>query len=267
MFKIILKGYRMLFAKRVFRKMNTRLFQLGLSGLGVMNYENDKVSGERYVIRNLLHQLIKSSHPVFFDVGANVGEFSTALSASFPLATTHAFEPHPENFRMLEGSIDPKRVKCHNIALGSATGPAKLFDRSSVNGSEHASLHEAVISDIHKEDATVVETQVFMLDDIAENEEIEFIDFLKIDTEGHELFVLQGASRLLETGRIGCIQFEFNEMNTVSRVFFSDFRKILMDYDLFRLLPKGLLPLNDSPLRTELFAFQNILVIKKRNIG
>jgi hypothetical protein len=35
------------------------------------------------------------------------------------------------------------------------------------------------------------------------------IDFLKIDTEGHELDVLQGSEKMLSEGRIKCIQFEY----------------------------------------------------------
>jgi hypothetical protein len=112
----------------------------------------------------------------------------------------------------------------------------------------------------------VVSTEIVIetLDDIAKREGIEFIDFLKIDTEGHELAALQGASTLLENGRIGCIHFEFNEMNVVSRVFFRDFRKILHQYKLFRLLPNGMLPVGSGPLGSEIFAFQNIVALPKR---
>lgn len=264
MFDFILRIHRFLFARRAFRSFNTRLFRLGLSGLGVMNYENDKVSGERYMVRHLLHKLVKTPRPVFFDVGANVGTFSAAISDSFPGAIIYAFEPHPGNFKLLQAQTDPGIVKCHCVAVGASEGAAKLFDRSGCNGSEHATLHEAVISTLHKEEVTVIETQVRTLDEFARHEKIEYIDFLKIDTEGHELFVLQGALRLIDEGKIGCIQFEFNEMNTISRVFFSDFRRILRNYDLYRLLPSGLLPLGNSPLRTEIFAFQNIVALPKK---
>jgi len=101
------------------------------------------------------------------------------------------------------------------------------------------------------------------LDDIAAKEGVEYIDFLKIDTEGHELAVLSGASRLLREHRIGYIQFEFNALHVYSRAFFRDFRNILSDYELYRLLPKGLLPLGTSVTSTEIFGFQNILAAPK----
>ena len=87
------------------------------------------------------------------------------------------------------------------------------------------------------------------------------IDYLKIDTEGNELAVLEGAARLLAESRVGYIHFEFNEMNVVSRVFLRDFRKLLPSHRLYRLLPRGLLPLGERIVATEIFAFQNILAV------
>ena len=108
-----------------------------------------------------------------------------------------------------------------------------------------------------------VEVSMDTMDNFTKKEGITYIDFLKIDTEGSELAVLQGASKLLENKSIGCIHFEFNEMNVISRTFFRDFRKLLHDYDLYRLLPKGLLPLDDSILFTEIFVYQNIIALPK----
>ena len=259
MLKIILKLYRLVFARPIFKAFNTKLFRLSLSGLGILNYENVRVSGERNFIKRILPQYIKSDEPIFFDVGANIGSYSLELVNFFPKAFVHSFEPHPSNFlRLKEGAIS-SHIKCHNIAVGATCGKASLYDRADHDGSSHASLHKEVISDIHKIGVVATEVVVDTLDEISKKEGIDFIDFLKVDTEGHEFAVLQGASSLLENGRIGCIHFEFNEMNIVSRVFFLDFRKLLRNYKLYRLLPNGLLPLGDLPLETELFAYQNIV--------
>jgi hypothetical protein len=75
--------------------------------------------------------------------------------------------------------------------------------------------------------------------------------------------VLHGAEGLLKTGRIKIIQFEFNEMNLVSRVFMRDFVELLQDYKFFRLLPSGMLSLSYTPLTSELFAYQNIIAISR----
>ncbi len=53
-------------------------------------------------------------------------------------------------------------------------------------------------------------------------------------------------------------------MNLESRSFMNDFREVLFNYNLYRILPGGLLPLKDSrPLLNEIFAYQNIVAIRK----
>jgi hypothetical protein len=47
---------------------------------------------------------------------------------------------------------------------------------------------------------------------------INFINFLKIDTEGHEWFVFEGAERMLSEDRIGVIQFELNVPQVWSKI-------------------------------------------------
>ena len=117
-----------------------------------------------------------------------------------------------------------------------------LYDHADNSGSSHASLYEATITEFHDRSAVKTSVPVETLDDVAMREGITYIHFLKIDTEGHELAVLSGATRLLRENRIGHIQFEFNALHVFSRVFFRDLRTILSNYNLYRLLPKGLLP-------------------------
>lgn len=60
------------------------------------------------------------------------------------------------------------------------------------------------------------------------------------------------------------IHFEFNETNIISHVFFRDFWQQLPGYDFYRMLPSGLIHLKRySPLLCEIFAYQNIVAIRK----
>lgn len=260
--------YRALFARVFFRKLNTALFRLSLHGLGVLNFENSSISGERYFLTRVLPKLVSQRRPVFLDVGANVGDFCVLLVTQFPNAVVHAFEPHPRNYvRLVAQNFPVERVKCHHCGLGKVSSTAILYDRADYDGSSHASLHESVISEIHGQLVVSVEVRIDTLDAVVRQEGLDYIDYLKIDTEGHELAVLEGAAELLLSNKIGCIQFEFNEMNVASRVFLRDFRKALAGYKLFRLLPNGMLPLCDSPLETELFAYQNIVAIRRTDLS
>jgi FkbM family methyltransferase len=255
---LILRLYRSIFARPRFYKLNYAVFRLGLGGLGIRNWENDNVTGEKYLVTKVLPKRITRADPVIFDVGANLGVMTSLLLEHFPGATIHAFEPHPKNLARLREKLSSPRVVLHDVALGEARGAMSLFDRADSDGSFHASLFEDVITEIHRQGAVSHAVRMETLDDAAAEVGVTYIDFLKIDVEGGELAVLKGASRLLRDKRIGCIQFEFNEMNVISRTFFRDFRKVLPDHELFRMLPKGLLPVNDLPLQSELFGFQNI---------
>ena len=254
--------YRRLFAHRVFRGFNSTLHALALHGLGVMNWQDDAISGERYLIREYLPRVLSQAHPVFFDVGANTGAFTSGLLARFPGARVYAFEPQAQNFaRLVNAGHPPDLVRHENIALGREQGLITLYDRADHEGSAHASVFEDVIADIHRQAVTATEVRVDTLDNVAAEYGVEHIDYLKIDTEGNELAVLEGAGRLLAASRIGYIHFEFNEMNVVSRVFLRDFRKLLPGHRLHRLLPRGLLPLAKRSVATEIFAYQNILAV------
>lgn len=263
---VIFNLYRKLFSRRRFYRFNLTLFHLGLRGMGVLNHENDTISGERHFIHKILPGLLRRERPVFFDIGAHKGAYTALLSDRFPDALIHAFEPHPLSYDILKGKFSGGRVSAHAIALGETCGKRLLYDRADQAASSHASFYGAVISRLHGQNVSAFEVAVETLDHFAEKEGIKRIDFVKIDTEGNELSVLRGASKLLERGDIGCVQFEFNEMNVVSRVFFRDIKEILRGYELFRLLPKDLLPLGEHPLTTELFAYQNIIAIP-RNPG
>ena len=262
--RIVSALHRAIFARPSFQKLNSRLFYLALHGLGVLNYQNASISGERYLLSKWLPRAISGPNPVFFDVGANDGQYCEMLLEHFPTAFVHAFEPHPKSYSTLVGKAFPaNRAKCHNIAIGASKGFLPLYDHADNVGSSHASLYEATITEFHEHSAVATTVPVETLDELAMREGVTYINFLKIDTEGHELAVLSGASRLLRENRIGYIQFEFNALHVFSRVFFRDFRNILSNYDLYRLLPKGLLTLDANITMTEIFAFQNILAVSK----
>lgn len=260
---LIVKLYRFLFVRQKFIKLNKFLFHISLNGLGVLNCANVKISGEWHLVKKILPKILNRNGSIFFDVGANIGNFTLTLLENFPNANIYAIEPHPKNYDHLKKKVANNKVKTYNVAMGESCSRLKLYDRADYDGSAHATLHKEVITEIHKQKVVSFDVDVETLDNFTEREGIKYIDFLKVDTEGNELSVLQGASKLIDDERIKCIYFEFNEMNIVSRVYFRDFQKILTNFEFYRLLPDGLLKLGDSPLETELFAFQNILALHK----
>ena len=260
MLQIIINCYVFLFARSRFSKFNTLLYRLSLSGLGVLNFRDSAVSGERAFLR----QYLGNEKGVVVDVGANQGNYTKEAVHINPGLKVYAFEPHPITFSVMTGNLAGYRnVALINKGLSSTRGVLTLYDYPNQDGSAHASLFEDVITEIHGSGVAVAhEVELITLDEFVASEQIAEISLLKIDVEGNELEVLRGAINTLSQDKIKAIHFEFNEMNVVSRSFFRDFWRLLRKYTFYRLLPNEMLKIsNYNPLNCEIFAYQNIVAI------
>jgi len=260
---ILLDTYRFFFARRFFLKLNRLVYHCGLRGLGILNYESDWVSGERRFLRD---HVPRDQEFVVFDVGANVGSYSRAVLEINAKATVFAFEPHPETYRQLKETARKLKFEALNLALGDSEGTISLFDYADSDGSAHASVFREVIETLHGSKSAAHRVELSTVDVVAKRLGVETIDLLKIDTEGNELRVLLGAGGFLARGAVRAIQFEFNEMNVSSRSYFRDFWDMLPNFDLFRMLPDGLVKLERyDPVTCEIFAYQNIVALLRVN--
>lgn len=129
-----------------------------------------------------------------FDVGANIGQSAAKFRRRFPKASIHCFEPSAGSARRIRARR-LGNVKVHEIALGSSAGTGAL-----VRGHDPAIFHIADEGD----ETIAIDT----IDAFCETHRIDRIDFLKIDTEGHDLEVLRGAAAMLGAWRIMAVQVE-----------------------------------------------------------
>jgi FkbM family methyltransferase len=258
----VLTIYAYIFSRKLFFKWNYFLFHVGLRGMGVLNYTNFIVSGEKFLINFLKKNY---SLDLVMDVGANDGDY-TAFYMDYS-TQIYCFEPHPNTSRKLtERFKGNDKIKVIPKGLSNTQTKTVIYDYAQDNGSSHASLYAEVITDIHNSKMVEVRIELDTLNSVAQELSIEHINLLKIDTEGNEYKCLLGASDLLDNGRVDVIHFEFNEMNVYSGVFMKDFVELLPNYNLYRLLPSGFLPItykSHRPLRYEVFAFQNIVAFRK----
>jgi len=250
--------YAILFGRPLFEKINKGLFYLASRGLGIRNYTSSRISGEKYICDKYIP---KSGKPIIFDVGANKGNWSKSVFVNNPNCIIHAFEPNKANAKELNEIAD--KVKVNFIAIGDKIGTMDIHDYKGNVGSEHASLLNGVIENIHQKTSESHTIDVTTLDDYCIKNDIKNIDFIKIDTEGYEYQILLGAKNTLEKTKF--LQFEFNEMNVISRIFFRDFFKLLsQNFTLYRILPNGLIKIEKySSWHCEQFTFQNILAVNK----
>jgi FkbM family methyltransferase len=142
-------------------------------------------------------------NPVVVDVGANMGTYALRLAAiAGPGGRVHAFEPQRVICNMLAGSVALNgltNVICHNVALGDREGEVALpqFDYSqplnfgSVEfGPEQTEkLHQARGHDPAQEEFV----PLMPLDRWG----LQRLDLIKIDAEGMEVQILDGAAETL----------------------------------------------------------------------
>lgn len=230
---------------------------------GILKYWDLEVSGEKYVLEQVLNKYLPQEKSIIFDVGANVGDYSKDLKKEFPSSTVYAFEPNSNTYKLLIENLSEHRVKCFCLGLSSSKENRHMYTYSSELTSGHASLYKDVLSDLHSaENVSEVSFSAVTIDKFCSEHQIERINFLKVDTEGHELEVLTGGQEMLKDSRIDIIQFEFNEMNVISRVFLKDFYNLLDKYQIYRVDSKRLIPMFDYKSGNEIFQFQNLLAIR-----
>jgi FkbM family methyltransferase len=196
---------------------------------------------------------------VVLDIGAHVGQYSLiAASDVGPKGRVHSFEPNPASFRRLRDNVEMngfRHVSTHPLAVSDAEGEATLYVP------EHDNLGEASLQACQP---GMKETKVrcVTIDEWARTADLgesPRIDVMKIDVQGLEGKVLQGAREVLKRfrPRIVC---EFEERwlrgTGTSSV---ELKQMLgeMGYVTNRVTPAGLVPVAAG----QVHGFENLVLV------
>lgn len=142
---------------------------------------------------------------IVFDVGGFRGITSQWFSRV--AREVFVFEPMPESAESIRSALkvrDITNVSVHELALSDKVGTSDFHIYASRG---HNSLGRVKTSSKY---VRSIQVPMTTLDEFAKAHRIDRIDFLKIDVEGFELEVLNGAKNLLAAKRIGAILFEAN---------------------------------------------------------
>jgi len=180
--------------RKFLEKHSKKIVKVKLSD-GTQLFFRDALVGEVCIVKEIYldevyERYYRPRHrDIIFDVGAHIGIF--ALKASRTIGSegvVFAFEPDPENFRLLKKNLtlnSTSNVKAFNKAVGSKNAILQLWaDPSSPSMS---SLKQRTWSSMHPIDVASV-----TLDHIVKQHGLRKINFLKLDVEGYELEVLRG---------------------------------------------------------------------------
>ena len=160
----------------------------------------------------------------FVDVGANVGFYAVmAARAVGPTGRVHAFEPNPENCRLILLSAERNgfdNIEVHPVALGGSTGHALFHTHLGSNGGLVTSGVDALLQ------PTTTVAPLARLDDIIQDR----VDLIKIDVEGAEGLVVSGATKLLDAHRPTVLtEFSLDMLRRVSGMEGADYLRLWTD--------------------------------------
>jgi FkbM family methyltransferase len=186
-------------------------------------------------------QSIVGPNMVFFDVGAQVGQYTLLAAAAG--AVVHSFEPDPATYRLLEHNVRTNRltnVHLNSCALAEVSGDAIFYPSTPENIGKGSLRTQSNFS------GAAFPVACLTLDDYVQRHGIDHIDLIKMDVEGAELHVLRGASKTLSASRKPRLLIEF--LDSTLDLFGDSCAKLAehlqgAGYKLFRIEPTGPVPL------------------------
>ncbi|MFZ2152705.1 MAG: FkbM family methyltransferase [Microgenomates group bacterium] len=175
-----------------------KLNKIKLNGLDFRYRDDDKYIGQRvalgkyeeYETKLMLSQLNNNS--VVVDVGANIGYYTLLLSQKCKMV--YAFEPDKKCFEILKKNVEKNNlgnVKLFNIGISDKEEKKYLIRDEDNLGNSKINPSK---SPFNKGDLQPANCE--RLDDILINEHK--IDLIKIDTQGWEPQVIEGAKKIIK---------------------------------------------------------------------
>ena len=184
--------------KEIFKLLGFRISKLN-------NYSNIE---SLEVISSILS---KNSEIIIFDVGAHIGQSTKSYRKFFKKAYIYSFEPSPESFKSLS-ALNIKNFKPYNFGFSDKKTKEEFFINSN-NTATNSLLSFAEnatnvwgVNNLKTVEKIVCEFST--IDEFIKQNKIKQIDFLKIDVQGAEYLVLEGAKKTLLNKKIKVIQLE-----------------------------------------------------------
>lgn len=190
-------GARILGKRAEIRWVNDSRFLVGIGESGLTG--NIYVGLMEYADMAFLIHAIRPSE-TFVDVGANAGAY-TILASKVAKVRAIAFEPIPSSVDKLMDQIHLNRIE--DLVVVKNKGVAEKKGRLHFT-TEHDTMNRVSLDEGNETTATVAVTS---LDDELDPDARYF---LKIDVEGFEHKVLEGAERLFASDRVPAIIIELN---------------------------------------------------------
>ncbi len=196
---------------------------------------------------------------IFFDVGANEGEWSKTVLDLNPNAVIHAFEPIESTFQKLSKAVAGE-VFLNRLGLSSKKETRTFYVHP--EDSVFSSLYHRSNSTLCLENREEVEVDTLV--NYCFRVGVQEIDFLKVDVEGGEYDVLLGAQEMLKNGKIKVVQFEYGGTYLDSGVSLKHVFDIFqnLNYSLYKIMPDHIKHIDVYSQSLENFTYSNYVAMR-----
>lgn len=220
----------------------------------------DNTDGET----SLAHYILKDKD-IVFDIGANKGDWSRMALEANSTIRLFSFEPIPEIYNMLKNSLEHlKNVEFFNFAFSDQQGKSDFYYFSGPIGNSILSgLFDRQILRQWIGQPDLITVKLETLDHFCAIMNISTIDFLKIDTEGAEWKVLNGAKELMRSHKIKSLQFEYGGTYPDAKITLKQVMQFLTEnrYLIFKIVPSGLQLISQWQPSLENYEYSNYFAI------
>jgi FkbM family methyltransferase len=166
-------------------------FVYGLKGDNIFAELASGIFREKHFLLSMELPYLKKSEMVMLDIGANHGTHTRFMSTRFPDAMVHSFEANPRIFPILQlNTIGLANVKTYQFAVAESTGNVA---RMSLVDFKADQLNSGFLATDKSEG---IDTCLTMEIDSLN---LKRCDFMKIDVQGSEFSVLEGASKTIDS--------------------------------------------------------------------
>ena len=225
---------------------------INLFGYDLINLKVRKPHTTSEIIYYLLDIILKKKKKfTMFDVGSNeTAEFCNLIQKNYLFKKNdkiasefYLFEPNKLLIEKLKKNNKDKKI--YNFGLGAIKEEKKFYIHESHVKSSFLKVEQNYFKNINEYQINEEITKIETLDNFCFDNDIEYIDFLKIDTQGYNAKVIEGAKNLIINNKISLIYSEIQLSKTyeISESFY-DFEKILKNnYLLYGIdIGKNLVP-------------------------
>lgn len=256
----IRRSYASIFSSnKLLIKFNKLLLDLCLSALGYGNWRGMKESGEDFFIKKYLSN---NQIKLCLDVGANIGNYSKLLLEETN-SKVISFEPMPFNFKKLSNNLSDYSDRTILVNKGISSKSGTLDINYNENLPSFASFIRESNHHEYVQNNETLEIEVISIDDFIRENHITEIDFIKIDVEGFESEVIEGAFETFNSIKPKYVQIEYGWHQLIRNVNLNYFAKKLSNYNVYQLTYNNMKLVDPKDSYANFYLYSNFIFIRK----